>query len=399
MCKATRALSAALLLSAAVFGMNLVSPAAYGAAAGLTTHNKALVDAIQGAQADAKAGRWAEALAKAKEADAIREDKPAALNPVIHDMIVNYAISAKDYSTAMDQLEKNIRAGEGNKTQNLQKALAISITAKNKTKTDEFAKELGGNLDNTTRLFIANQMASSGQFREALEYARPALEGNPSEEALKFQQAVCFKMNDANCRRSALEQLAANYSKLEYWHDLLQLARNEKGLSDDQMMDIYRLRFAVGDIKTTDEYTDMAQEALVAGYPSEAKSALDKAAAAKLLNGDRSERLTKKVNEDVAQNGAVQADLQKKAAADPNVSVKLGLIYWSSGKNKEGEEAIRSAIANGKLADPDAAKVALGHVLLAEGKKQDAVNAFNSVAKNGKEAQIAKLWAIYARRG
>jgi predicted Zn-dependent protease len=94
----------------------------------------------------------------------------------------------------------------------------------------------------------------------------------------------------------------------------------------------------------------------------------------------------------------VQADLQKKAATDPNSGIKLGLIYWTYGKNNEAEAAIRKAMS-GKLSDPDWAKVALGHVLFSEGKKADAVAAFNSVAKNSKEASIARLWSIYARKG
>jgi hypothetical protein len=89
--------------------------------------------------------------------------------------------------------------------------------------------------------------------------------------------------------------------------------------------------------------------------------------------------------------------LEKKAAADPNSALKLGLAYWSSHKDKEAEDAIRKAMA-GKLADPDQAKVALGHVLLTEGKKQDAITAFSSVPRNSKEANVARLWAIYARR-
>jgi TolA-binding protein len=53
----------------------------------------------------------------------------------------------------------------------------------------------------------------------------------------------------------------------------------------------------------------------------------------------------------------------------------------------------------GKLADPEAAKIALGHALLAQGKKPDAVQAFDSVARNSKQAPIARLWSIYARKG
>jgi hypothetical protein len=395
--KMTRTLYAALFLGAAAVAVAGSIASTPADAAAVTIENKALADAFTAAQNNYKAGRVQEALAKAKEADAIKEGKPAAVNVAIHGMIVKYAIDAKDYQTALAQLDKNMAANEGNKTENLKLGLGIAISMKNNAKAKEYSDQLGNNLDNETRLYIASTMANAGDPKGALAYAQPALQGNPSEAGLKFQQALYFKMNDPVGRRAALEHLALDYPKLEYWHDLLQLARNEKGLNDEQTMDIYRLRLALGDLKTDADYQEMAQEALVAGYPAEAKAVLDKASAAKLLNGERSARLVKMTNDRVAADSSVQADLQKKAASDPNASVKLGLIYWSFGKNKEAEEAIRAGMA-GKLADPDGAKVALGHTLLSQGKKAEAVAAFDSVPKNSKEAPIARLWSIYARK-
>ena len=178
---------------------------------------------------------------------------------------------------------------------------------------------------------------------------------------------------------------------------LLQQARNEKGRTDEQVLDIMRLRLALGDLKTDSDYLEFAQQALIAGYPAEAKAALDRGIAAKLVrNNERVTRLSKKIQDDLAANVRVQADLQKKAASDPNASVELGLILWSTGKYTEAEDAIRTGIASGKLTDPEGAKVALGHALLSQGKKQDAVSAFDSVARNSREASIAILWSIYA---
>jgi tetratricopeptide (TPR) repeat protein len=393
--KTTRAISAAFVLGVAAAALSVVSVPAAGA--GLQTKNEALVKAINDMNAAARAQNWTEALEKAKEADAIKDDKPSQLNAPIHAMIVTAAINAKDYSTAMAQIDKNIAAKEGDRTTSLRQALSVAIMAKNKEKTDVYAKELGGNLDNETRLFIASNMVQSGQYKEALEYAKPALEGNPSEAALKFEEAVYFKMNNLAGRRAALEQLVTSYPKLEYWHDLLQLARNDKGLNDDQTMDIYRLRLAVGDLKSDGDFQEMAQEALVAGYATEAKNVLAKAQSEKILNGERDQRLVKMATDRAAQDGAAIADLQRRAGSDPDSAVKLGLMYWSTGKDKEAEDTIRAAIATHKLSDPDWAQVALGHVLLADGKGPDAATAFTSVARNGKEANIARLWAIYAR--
>ena len=401
--KTTRALSAAFLLGTAAFTASaLVSTTPANAAAAptikLPAENKALADAVNAALTDARQMRWAEALAKAKEADAM-PGKPAELTRALHGLIVSYAISAKDYPAALAQIDKNIAANEGNKTENLKQALSVANMMNDKAKVQQYASALGGNLDNDTRLFIANQMAAAGQTKEALDYAQPALQGNPTEAALKFEQALYFKMGNANGRRTALEKLVGSYPKPEYWHDLLQLARNEKGLNDEQTMDIYRLRLALGDLKTNDEYVEAAQEALVANYPAEAKAIIDKGTAAKVVQAnERLVRLNKTIADRIAADAAVQADLQKKAAADPNSGVKLGLIYTTLGKGKEAEDAIRAA-TKGKLADPEGAKIALGHALLVQGKKPEAVQAFDSVARNSKAAPIARLWSIYARKG
>jgi hypothetical protein len=219
----------------------------------------------------------------------------------------------------------------------------------------------------------------------------------PPEKVLQFEQSVYFKMNDSAGRRASLERLVTFYPKPEYWHDLLQLARNEKLLTDDQQLDIYRLRMLVGDLKTDADYSEMAQIALIAGYPNEAKNVLDRANAAKLLNGERDARLVKLTNDLLMQDAAALVDLQRQAATDPNASVKRGLVLSTYGKNKEAEDAIRAGMMTGNLADPDMAKVALGHALLAEGKKQDAIAAFNSVPKTSKHASVARLWSIYAQ--
>ena|SRR5579871_6641700 len=197
---------------------------------------------------------------------------------------------------------------------------------------------------------------------------------------------------------AALEGLLARNPKPEYWHDVLQLARNQKGLNDEQVMDIFRLRLAVGDVKTHADYQEIVQQALIAGYPVEAKAIIDKGMTAKIVQKDeRIGRLITKIESDRVAAEASTKTLEGKAGSDPNASVKLGLIYWTNGKGKEAEDAIRNGI-KAKVADPEAAKVALGHALLAEGKKPEAIAAFDSVARNSKEAMIARLWSIYAKR-
>lgn len=389
----TRAIFAALSIGISAFAVSAVQ-----SAPAIKIENKALADAITGAQNDAKAGRYTEALAKAKQADAI-QGKPADLTRAVHQMIVSYAISAKDYATALAEIDKMIAGNEGNKTELLGQAFSISLQAGNQQKAQAYADQMGSNKTPQIRLVIASGYAKAKKYKEAIDEVQPLLQsGQPSEPLLLFLQATYNEMGDAPKRRDVLEQLVASYPKPQYWHDLLLLARNERGHTDEQTVDILRLRLAVGDMKTDADYFDLAQMTLLVGYPNEAKAVLDKGAAAKVVAGERVGRMMKMATDNSAKDTALQADLQGKAGADANASLKLGMLLWSYGKYPEAETAVRNAM-KGKLADPDAAKVALGHVLFSAGKKPDAVNAFNSVAKNSKWSSVARLWSIYARRG
>ena len=379
-------------------GLTVTAPANAAAAPTfkIPADNKPLADAVTTAMNDAKGGRYADAIVKAKQADAM-PGKPQGLAPALHQMIVGWAVQAKDYNTGARSDRQDDCRERRQQGREYQAGAWNSFAANNKAKQKQYADQLGGNLDNETRLLIASQMAQAGQNKEALEYAAPALEGNASEAALKFKQALYFKMNDVNGRWAALEQLVGSYPKLEYWHDLLQLARNEKGLNDDQTMDIYRLRLAVGDVKSESDYQELAQQALIAGYPVEAKAIIDKGIASKAVQaGERVTRLINKIELDRVAAEATTKALEAKSA-DPNANVKLGLIYWSMGKGKEAEGVIRKGMT-AKPTDPEAAKVALGHALMAQGKKPEAVAAFDSVARNSKEAPIARMWSIYAKR-
>jgi tetratricopeptide (TPR) repeat protein len=395
--KATRALLVAFMYS--VPGLALVGNwAPASGAAAVKVENKALADAVNEMNSLERAGNLAGALAKAKEVDAI-PGKPAQLTRDIHNKILALSISAKDYPSALAQIDKMVAANEGNKQELLGNALAISLQSNNKAAADKYQQALGGNIPASTRLFIADGMRKSKQYKEALDQVQPLMQvEKPTEDTLRFVVATNFEMGNAAGRRAALEQLVLFYGKPGDWHDLLQLARNEKGLNDQQKMDIMRLRLAVGDVKSDADFIDMAQQAMVANYNNEAKQILDKGTQAKVLNGERAARLVKKANDDAAKDSALEADLQAKAKMDAGAGANLGLILWSYGKNKEAEDAIRQAMTV-KAGDVESTKLALGHVLLAQGKKPEAAQTFGSVARNNSWAGIGRLWSIYARRG
>jgi hypothetical protein len=396
-----RALCTAIAIGFSAFVAASLVPgdeARAGAAPSFKIENKALADAVNAAQSAAKAGNYAEAIAKAKEADAF-QGKPPQLGPLLHQQIIAWAQQSKNYNEALAMIDKMIASKEGNRDELLAQGWSIATAANNTAKRDVYTQQLGTNLTPQARLAMASEMAKGKQYKQAIDWVQPLLEPGkqPREDVLKFIQANYFALNDANGRRAALEQLVLYYGKAEYWKDLLQLARNEKGLTDEQRMDIAKLRAAVGDLKTLEDYQDAAQQALVANYPSEAKLILDKANAAKVLTGERAGRLTKMTTDSVAKEAAEIAALQAKAQADPNAALRLSRIEVSTGKVAEAEATVRAA-AKGKGVDIEAAKVQLGHALLAQGKRPEAGNAYNSVSRNNKWYSVARLWSLFSRR-
>jgi hypothetical protein len=113
----------AAVLFAAVIGKPLASPAP-----SFKIEDRALADAINAAQNAAKAGNFAEAITKAREADSF-PNKPPALGPLLHGQIYawiySWALQSKDYTTAIAELDMMLAAGEGNREQiiELQKQL------------------------------------------------------------------------------------------------------------------------------------------------------------------------------------------------------------------------------------------------------------------------------------
>jgi hypothetical protein len=82
---------------------------------------------------------------------------------------------------------------------------------------------------------------------------------------------------------NAIEKLVVHYPKKEYWTDLLSRVQKKPGFSDRLGVDVYRLRFATGNNAHPSDYMEMAQLAIQAGVPAEAKLIVDKGYAAGVL--------------------------------------------------------------------------------------------------------------------
>jgi hypothetical protein len=395
--KTARSLVVAFFLGAVAVGAAGAPDAALAAGAPKIT-NKAVGEPLQAAIDLHNRGQITQAIAKAREAHGAAGITGAEA-ALIDRLVAAWMLEAKDYRGALTAYESLADRGI-DRENSLQAALGAAMQTNNMAKVQELAGKMPGGAGNAD-LFIAQGLYSAKKFNEAIAKAKPFVDRTPpNQQALQITYASCFEMKNEACRRSSLEALLRHYPSPDRWRDLIKLTSNEKGLSDEDQLELYRIRMLVGDLKTSKDYSDMAQQALIVGYPAEAKTVVEKGIAAKVLVGDRVPRLADMANRQAADDVKAIAALQQQAQADAtgNADAKLGLKLLSHGKNAEGQAALEQGLKEGKPADPDVAKIGLGRALLAQNKKAEAVRAFNSVPRTSTHGSVARLWSLYAQQ-
>ncbi|HST00300.1 MAG TPA: hypothetical protein VLJ84_01435, partial [Usitatibacter sp.] len=166
---------------------------------------------------------------------------------------------------------------------------------------------------------------------------------------------------------------------------------------------VYRLRMATGNLSKTEDYMEMAQLALQAGVPSEAKEIVDKGYETRALGtgpeAARQQRLRDLIAKNLAESQKNRAKDEKDAleSKDGNDLVRVGLNYVYEGNASKGIGLIEQGIKKGGLKRPDDAKLLLGEAQLKAGQRQRATQTFREVRGTDGTADIARLWVLQAR--
>jgi tetratricopeptide (TPR) repeat protein len=384
-----RALAAAFFIgAAAVSAAGIVGTTGAEAA---TIRNPQVAKLMKEAQSAGRAGNWREALSKAQQAENIAGGSE---RTTATQLVAWAATNAGAYGVALNAYDKLIAAGAVNRTEGLRTAMRLAMRANMSARALQYANQLGG----ADPLLQAQLNYQAGNCREVIRILQGALSSaKPNEDALKYLGQCYYRQGNKEGGMRVLELRAIHYPTAETWSQVLRLAQKERGLPDRGLLEVYRLRLAVGDLKAREDFVEMAQVAIQFKTAAEAKAVLDKGLAAKVLI-ERDQRLIAVAAQTIARTPAEIARLRQMAAArDPNAEVQLAEILWSQGQFPQAEQAVRRGMA-GTLKDPDGAKFVLGHILLSQGKRAEAAAAFSSVSKTGKLASIARLWALHARR-
>lgn len=362
---------------------------------------------LQAAQELIKGQKYKEALAKVRETDAISGKTPYEV--MVVERIRGIAASrAGEYDVAAKAFESVVNGGKLPTADQLNIVMALADAyyrskdyAKAASWTQRYFKEGGTNGQMrsllTNALYLAGDYAGAAKEINA-ELAAGAEGGHaPAEERLQLLGNCYLKLNDKVGYVSALEKLVTHYPKKEYWNDLLARLQKKPGFSDRLSLDVYRLMMATGNLKEAGDYMEMAQLAMQAGLPAEAKRVAEEGYAKGVLGGggdaERHKRLRDLATKQAADDQKSLTETEKQAK-DGTSMVAVGAAYVSLRQFDKGIALFEQGIAKGGLKRPEDAKLHLGIALMQAGNKAKATQVLHSVEGKDGTADIARLWVL-----
>jgi tetratricopeptide (TPR) repeat protein len=364
---------------------------------------------LQAASDLLKAGKAKEAMVKVREADAA-SGKTSNEQLVIDRMKGAAAQRIGDTATTIAAFESVYGRSSGGEQAQMAEQIAFAYSQqKNWPKTSEWAnkaKAAGGNSASLNQL-IAFVQSQSGDFSTVMRESQGAVSAaekdgrRPGEDDLLRLADAARRMNNTGVYSNTLEKLVLYYPKKDYWSAHLASIQRKPGFSDRLGLDVQRLKLANGLMTKPDEYMELAQLALQAGLPVEAKTIVDKGYAAGVLGtGDQAPRHQRLKDLVIKSEGESAAGLAKNleeanAQKEGNELVKIGTVYASMGQHDKAVELIEKGIAKGSLKRPDDAKLRLALSMAAVPKtKTKGLQALRTIGGTDGTAEVAKLYTV-----
>ena len=367
---------------------------------------------LQAAQDLVKAGKYREALAKVRELDAVG-GKTAAETNTIERMRLAAASGAGDADTAARSFDVISASVAGpDKLRMIESIAGTYYRAKEYAKAMQWYQRYfreGGTSGANRTLLIQTQYLSgdfAGASKELMAEIQAAERNGtaPAEERINLLMNAAVRQKDIAGETFALERLVSYYPKKEYWVTLLNRLQRKPNFSDRLALDTYRLSLATGSMSTATDYMELAQLTVQAGFPAEGKKVVEKGFAAGVLGvgaeAERHKRLRDLVNKKVEETAAAQPNEEKQALAakDGNDLVIVGMGLVLNGQAVKGLQLMQQGIAKGGLKRPEDAKLHLGIAQIMAGDNAKAQSTLRTVSGTDGTADLARLWALYARR-
>lgn len=220
----------------------------------------------------------------------------------------------------------------------------------------------------------------------------------PDEKRLRLMHGSSMKIKDIDSSTQALELLVKYHPNKDYWADLMYRLISRQGFSDRMRLDWYRIMFALDNLEDDSQFIEMAETALLAGLPLEAKNIVDAAYKAgyfgKGKNLAKHKPLQDKANKQAADDAKSldAGEAAAKAAKTGLAMVNMGYNLVTYGQYDRGIELIEAGLAKGGLKYPEEAKLHLGIAYHKAGNKAKAAEVLATVKGNDGATELARYW-------
>ncbi|MEZ5475588.1 MAG: tetratricopeptide repeat protein [Steroidobacteraceae bacterium] len=371
--------------------------------------SKAVAKEMKAAQDALNAKQWDTALAKLQEASA-KSGKTPFDQHMINEFQGFAYVRKGNYAEAARELEAGLNSGflDSGEVPTRVKALAqLNYQTKNYAKAIEYGQRAISNgwADEDIYTLVAQAKYVTNDFKGTYKFVNDWVSGQqkrgqtPKEQSLQLMLSSCIKLDDSECTSDSLEKLVTYYPKPEYWQNLLTTLLRDRGNSERQTLNVFRLADDVDAIRGGDDYIEMAQLAMEQGLPGEAQSVLQHAMDKKLFKEQRdlekAQRLFDSAKKQATDDRATLAT-QAKGAKTGDAQVRLGYAYMSYGMYPEAIAAISAGLAKGQVKNVDEANLMLGVANLKAGNKDAAKKAFAEVKTDPKMSRLASLWKLHS---
>ena len=370
---------------------------------------------IQAAVELLKTRRGKEALAKAREAQAVG-GKSAYETLIVDQVIGQAAAAAGEASTAARAFEAaagNSAAPESQRRQFLAAAAGQYYVAKDYGRAADvagrYSREGGG--DRAVRSIHAQALYLSNNFAAAAKVLAADIEAEeragkaPTEEQLQLLANAYQQQRESAGYVRTLEKLVAHYPKKDYWLSLLHGIVTRPGYSERLAVDVARLKLATGTLRTATEYVEAAQLSLQDGFPMEASQIIELGYGAGLLGTGAEAERHKRLKDMAAKNLAedkkalAQDEAQSGNAKDGKTLFNEGYNYVLHGNFNKGLAMMEKGLKlDTGFRRPEHAKLQLAHAYHLAGQKQKAIQIYRTVQGNDGAASIARLWIVRLSR-
>lgn len=268
-----------------------------------------------------------------------------------------------------------------------------------------------GGTDDVMHTVIIQSLFKSNDLKATIDEINATLAAGetagtkPSEARLVMLSECYRKTQDDAGHVAALERLVTLYPKPIYWRNLLANLERKPGFEDYMVLDTYRLRIITDTMDEADDFIDMAELALRAGYPADAKRSLDAGVAKGVLGGGKGgpkyETLRKRADSETEEDRKVlgQGDTRAEKAPDGNPLFSAGLNYVTHGKYDQGLPMMQAGLDRGGLKHPGQARLQYGEACVRAGRKDEALKNFALVKGEDGSADLARLWTLYLQGG